>query len=114
MKLSVYSKAIMSAVIAMATAIAATMPNSTLGKWCVAVVAFGVALGVTAATKNTQVITTGTSTKPLQIGTVVSDTGAVVGTVTADTGAAVGGVVAGTTGVVGSVLDGTIGKLLPK
>lgn len=114
MKLSVYSKAIISAVIALATAIAATMPDSTLGKWAVAVVSFAVALGLTAATKNTQVITTGTSTAPLQIGTVVSDTGAVVGSVTADTGEAIGGVVAGTTGTVGKVLDATVGKLLPK
>lgn len=114
MKLSGFSKAIVSGVLACIAAVAGMAPGSTIGKWCVAIGALAVALGLTAATKNTQVVKTGPGTEPVTLGTVVADTGEKVGTVTADTGAAVGGVVAGTTGVVGKILDGTLGRLLPK
>lgn len=114
MKLSTHSKAIVSGAIAVAAVIAGTVPDSTVGKWCVAIVAFAAAIGLTAQTKNTQVIETGEGTDPVTIGEVVSETGEHVGEVVATTGAATGGIVAGTTGVVGGVLDGTIGKLLPK
>lgn len=114
MKLSAFSKAIVAGVLACAAAVAGSFPNSTIGKWCVAIVALGVALGLTAATKNTQVVKTGRGTEPVTVGTVVSGTGEKVGEVVADTGAATGGILAGTTGVVGSILDGTLGKLFPK
>lgn len=114
MKASAYSKAVVSGVVAVAAVIAGTMPNSAVGKWCVAIGALAAALGLTAATKNTHVIKTGEGSEPVTIGKVVSDTGQAVGAVVADTGSATGGVVEGTTGVVGTILDATVGKLLPK
>lgn len=111
--LSVYSKALVAAVVAGAAAIAGTFPDSTIGRWCVVIGALAVALGLTGATKNTTVVETGAEPGPVTVGKVVSRTGQEVGTVVADTGTAVGGVVAGTTGVLGSVLDATVGRLLP-
>lgn len=114
MKLSAYSKAIVAGAIACAAAVAGMAPNTAIGKWCVAIGALAAALGLTAATKNTHVVKTGSGTEPVTVGDVVASTGEKVGTVVADTGAATGGVLAGTTGVVGTILDGTLGKLLPK
>lgn len=111
--LSAYSKALVAGVGAAAAAIAATFPNSAVGKWCVVVGALLAATGLTAVTKNTAVVHTGPGDGPATIGAVVDAAGTGIGTVIADTGTAAGGIVAGTTGVVGAVLDATVGKILP-
>lgn len=112
-KVSVASKAVMGMVVTVAGAIAATFPDSALGKIC-AVVAAGLGAFITVYfTKNTQKFRTGVGDGPVTVGTFLSDSGNQIGKLTADTGAFVGGTVAGTTGVVGSIIDGTIGKLIP-
>jgi hypothetical protein len=111
--LSAYSKAIVSAGVVLAGTIAATFPDSAIGKWCVVAGAVAAARGLTAATKNTQTVDTGNEPGPVTLAKVVSSTGQELGSVVADTGTAAGGIVAGTTGVVGSVLDATLGKLIP-
>lgn len=111
---SAYAKAVAAGVGAVATALATSLPDSSVGKWAAAVLAVLVAVGLTERTRNTQVVTTGPTEGPVVLAPVVSGAGEVIGNLTADTGAAVGGIVAGTTGRVGRLLDATLGRLLPK
>lgn len=110
---SAYSKALVAGVSALAGALLAAFgPDSTVGKWCAVLLALFAALGLTAATPNTQTVQTGPGID-VKVDNVVSAAGAKVGEVIVDTGAATGGIVAGTTGLVGQVLDATVGRLLP-
>ncbi len=112
--LSRYSKSLMGGIAAAGAALGTALPDGiTFGEWLGIGIAFLIGSGVVAATKNTQVVKTGTADGDVTIGSVLSDTGANIGTITANTGTAVGGVVAGTTGLVGGLLDATLGKLIP-
>lgn len=110
--LSAYAKVAASMVGAIATALAATLPNTTAGKWGAVVLAVLVAMGLVQQTRNTQTVETGPGDEP-KVSELVNKAGATVGTLTADTGAAAGAIVAGTTGSVGKVLDATLGKIIP-
>jgi hypothetical protein len=111
-KLSTAAKAYVGAAWAVTGSIAATFPDTMIGKVCIVAAAGLGALVAIYKTKNTQVVTTGPGDGPVQVAALVSSTGAAIGTMVADTGAAAGGIVAGTTGLVGGVLD-TVGKVLP-
>lgn len=110
---SIAAKAYMSAAAAMCALIAGTFIDTTLGRICAVIGAGITAYLATWKTRNTETVETGPGDGPVQVGTVLSDTGVKVGEVLADTGAATGGVVAGTTGLVGQVLNATVGKVLP-
>lgn len=110
---SAYAKVAATMLGAIATALAATLPNTTAGKWAAVVVAVLVAMGLVERTRNTEIVATGDEQGPVTLGQVLDDSGEVVGEVVATTGAAAGGVIEGTTGVVGKVLDGTLGRLIP-
>lgn len=112
---SVYAKAFATGIGGTAVAVAATVPNSTVGKWAAVIVALLAAMGLTARTRNTEIVKTGPGVEPTvtKVLSTVGDVGTTVGTVVVDTGTAVGGVVAGTTGGFGRALNATIGKLIP-
>lgn len=110
---SVYAKVAATMLGGIATALAAALPNTTVGKWAAAVVAILFAMGLVSRTKNTQVVKTGDDPGPVTVAKLVTKTGEDLGALTADTGAAAGGIVEGTTGVLGAAMNATIGKLLP-